>query len=456
MQEKATKLFVSAIKQAIELRQGQEAQAGNPVSTPIQILLDWLRERHNWQRAERLGLVEPYSQGPATPITDVMVNQIWGALYDYAHKLRTKGYWAMEDKNEEARKYFFIHKDVLQPSTTQETDDENGLPHTSENDDAPYQAGNGDLVWRDWFVQWKYWQTYYGCRSIRDFFKSFTADAYIVSANYAQHGHPTPTTVLGLAWALHEMNRTAELFLTSSYSLYVAELKRLTTAVAQFYNENPDALFERFFHHSNDQRVNAALLICYMDASTYMTINIRPGEHPGRGLRYFDTIDFRLFDSAQTLERHRKLESQTKWVLEEKPLGEVWQLFGRNFDNQYILTVSGAPNTHGVPKVVRLPDLEYRPEMYALCVKETWEDPELQRLPFGCVFLRTVFDTWCVVQLGSPKFFGLEKVKFPSKTWALCSQEGEISCVDAKENIGWATAGEILAQGPDEVRPLEF
>ena len=70
------------------------------------------------------------------------------------------------------------------------------------------------------------------CGPISDFFASFTADAYVVSAN-SVHNHPHPAMIVGLALALKKLNRAATLYVTSGSSLQI-----FFFAVAVFNNES--------------------------------------------------------------------------------------------------------------------------------------------------------------------------------------------------------------------------
>ncbi|KAF5650756.1 hypothetical protein F52700_298 [Fusarium sp. NRRL 52700] len=45
---------------------------------------------------------------------------------------------------------------------------------------------------------------YMAVSQIKNFFSSFVADAYVISANHAEHDHPSPETILGLAMALKD------------------------------------------------------------------------------------------------------------------------------------------------------------------------------------------------------------------------------------------------------------
>ncbi|KAK4096682.1 hypothetical protein N658DRAFT_527579 [Parathielavia hyrcaniae] len=70
------------------------------------------------------------------------------------------------------------------------------------------------------------------------FFRSFTADAYVVSANFHQHGHPNVEVLVDLAWALRHMGRFATLYLTNIASFKKDEFE----SMCRFVNLDPNVL----------------------------------------------------------------------------------------------------------------------------------------------------------------------------------------------------------------------
>ena len=66
-------------------------------------------------------------------------------------------------------------------------------------------------------------------RDIGKFFASFTADAYVVNANFQDksHPHPHPETLCGLGFALSQEYRPATLYLTNPQSFKLQEFNRL-------------------------------------------------------------------------------------------------------------------------------------------------------------------------------------------------------------------------------------
>ncbi|OJJ51802.1 hypothetical protein ASPZODRAFT_127936 [Penicilliopsis zonata CBS 506.65] len=344
---------------ALELLQTSEIDELQALTTIDEARI-LFRDRHRSHQLNRLGL--DTKDLPLIDIPESVINSIWLSLRTYAAEQRN--HWK-----------------------------------TTGNEDFFFESKK-DRKWLDWFVQWmsdrqdvvkdtmwyKYWQAYYGCVSIRDFFKSFTADTYVVSANYTQHGHPTPNTIFGLAWALLELDRTAELFLTSGYSLYVDELIRLTEAYSTSRNLAFDTTFKKLFYHSSDDANTpgtGALTIRYMNANIYMSINLKAGavnpptgapNGQSRGLTNFTTVDFRTFVSDSTLERHSKLETQSRGVLKLKPFGdEIWQIFRTQLAHKEWILQLERVGTAYRPLPVRKDQLQEDQALSALRVQEAWE-----------------------------------------------------------------------------------
>lgn len=65
---------------------------------------------------------------------------------------------------------------------------------------------------------------------IRAFFNSFTALAYVVSANFT-YSHPGTETIVGLALALNDKNQAAPLFVTSANSVDLYAIENICTAL---------------------------------------------------------------------------------------------------------------------------------------------------------------------------------------------------------------------------------
>lgn len=107
------------------------------------------------------------------------------------------------------------------------------------NEEAVKLVGVRMNWWRMWWrgaldtgrdgVWFQFFDAYSRVNNIKAFFKSFTADAYVVSSNYQDqsHPHPHPETVCGLAYALHERNRVATLYITNPYSFKYKEFESL-------------------------------------------------------------------------------------------------------------------------------------------------------------------------------------------------------------------------------------
>lgn len=96
-------------------------------------------------------------------------------------------------------------------------------PGKEHNPSSINEAGTGQIknIWR------KYYERRHVIIDIREFYRSFTAEAYVVSANQRDHGHPDPETVCGLALALREEKRTATLYITNPASIKVEEIIEL-------------------------------------------------------------------------------------------------------------------------------------------------------------------------------------------------------------------------------------
>ncbi|KAL2694790.1 hypothetical protein Neosp_001377 [[Neocosmospora] mangrovei] len=95
--------------------------------------------------------------------------------------------------------------------------------------------------------------------SIFQFFETFTADAYVVSAN-KKHRHPSASTIAGLAIAVHNRkpDRPVPLYATSGYSIdmneVIAHVKEMGFRPAEVFNDR-------------------SLVIRCLDKGVYMTIN---------------------------------------------------------------------------------------------------------------------------------------------------------------------------------------
>ncbi|KAK1148478.1 hypothetical protein N8T08_009483 [Aspergillus melleus] len=116
----------------------------------------------------------------------------------------------------------------------------------------------------DEWVQWttsNNWATLYlrtlSIFSIRDFFQSFSADAYSVSGNWESR-HELAPTIVGLALAMHKKKCTAILYLTDPSALAVQDMAFYCTVLS----EDIATLFK-----------STSLSIRFLSQGSYMTLN---------------------------------------------------------------------------------------------------------------------------------------------------------------------------------------
>ena len=316
-----------------ELMQGKSFQRyGNPLhGLTLPELLDIFQERHRNQLATLLGAPAQPLSVDAESISYNWVSAQWGKLWDWVRGMSA-------GRKSIGTTFVWDHRLVLF-----------------------YDLSNinGDWPFQDWFVQymsdvrnnvtntmwWKYWKTFINAQSIRNFFMTFTADTYVVSANYKSHGHPTPNTIVGLAWALREMKVQAELFLTSAFSLYIEEILTLTAAISGVYqNETVEQTQRALFWHSGRPAVppdplnnnpgtvavpeSGALKISHMHNRTYMTVDLEPGIVANRGIEPgYATLNFENVNLATAVDVHNRLESHPGWIDDNKTTEGIWQHF---------------------------------------------------------------------------------------------------------------------------------
>ncbi|OAA54559.1 hypothetical protein SPI_08805 [Niveomyces insectorum RCEF 264] len=157
--------------------------------------------------------------------------------------------------------------------------------------------------------------------AIKDFFRSFEADAYVVSANYWQHKHPHTETLVGLAYALREDNRGATLYITNPNSFKYPAFAEM----ARELQLDPDALLRdnlwvRYPHTGHTMSLTPNPDVP-MDVAQDATGRLRGADGTGdyvtglndikgetRPLRPTDAVE-----AAAYVNRDARMEDSTKW-----------------------------------------------------------------------------------------------------------------------------------------------
>ncbi|KAK3363852.1 hypothetical protein B0T25DRAFT_513751 [Lasiosphaeria hispida] len=268
---------------------------------------EWFRKKHKNNMNTVLGAMSGIPNLNENQ-ENKLVNYVFRTVWDTAYATRSQTL-SSEETEEQAKKrisqreFFFINPPYWQNWWLQWMSDDTGKRNLN------------NTVW------FYFWAAYGGGRSIAEFFSSFEADAYVVSANYAQHGHPHPSTVFGLAWALYDQKRQAELFVTSGYSIYINELVRLAAAIAPLYNKDPQtmaaALFYRTTNPQNNEGTGCLKIRSMSERATYMTIGLHPESqrflNNGGSRAVFgttDIMDFRTYEPERPKEVHDLMEKK--------------------------------------------------------------------------------------------------------------------------------------------------
>ncbi|OAA66917.1 hypothetical protein SPI_01493 [Niveomyces insectorum RCEF 264] len=106
----------------------------------------------------------------------------------------------------------------------------------------------------------------------KNFYMQFTADTYVVSANY-KYAHPSAQTLLGLGLAVMEQNRAARLYVTSGYSIDVDRMENIAGFLHLPMLDQTLPLVPQIFRDEH-------LQIYYLNESAYMTLSGTTDQHP--------------------------------------------------------------------------------------------------------------------------------------------------------------------------------
>ncbi|KAG9502084.1 hypothetical protein J7337_007800 [Fusarium musae] len=134
------------------------------------------------------------------------------------------------------------------------------LPHIQKYYDALDNAMKPTAGW-DYFLTKRAtteFLTYIHVRRACDFYSFFSSDVYVVSAN-RKYFHPRSETLVGLALAVLEKNRTARLYVTNGKSLDMDELSRVASVMG------PASVHDLFCSEN--------LRVSYLSHSTYMSLS---------------------------------------------------------------------------------------------------------------------------------------------------------------------------------------
>lgn len=139
------------------------------------------------------------------------------------------------------------------------------------------QKGTAQIWWKKWWygnvgakddrssIWFKNFDQYSRIYSICAFFQSFTADAYVASANRQDNSHPHPheETCAGLACALHRDNRKATLYITNPWCFK-----------KEFWKGFEEALF--LVRLTPDMVMNRNLFVRYPHTKHFMSLTANP------------------------------------------------------------------------------------------------------------------------------------------------------------------------------------
>ncbi|KAI7763834.1 hypothetical protein LZL87_014012 [Fusarium oxysporum] len=100
---------------------------------------------------------------------------------------------------------------------------------------------------------------------IKKFFSSFVADAYVISANHAEHDHPSPETILGLAMAIKE--QLVEKVRTTGGILYVTDGSAVDLPGLKDLATEMDIILDNLMHGPLTIRVLKNRCFMSLDAS---------------------------------------------------------------------------------------------------------------------------------------------------------------------------------------------
>jgi hypothetical protein len=197
-------------------------------------------------------------------------------------------------------------------------------------DSKLFKIGKKKCHYRD---EWKEWSSS-AADLVKDmnhlpyivgFFKSFEADAYVISASTKAHRHPDSSTIFGLALAVksRQFTKAKTLFMTSGFGIKYHKLYRM----AKFLGVDLTELFDNF------------LKIRYLkEGSFYMTLSGMAdltGEN--RDLRN-STDPYDIRNVQDTYEARRKTYDQMEFVFK---LGPVRDFADLNPDHLYNISTNG-------------------------------------------------------------------------------------------------------------------
>jgi hypothetical protein len=153
---------------------------------------------------------------------------------------------------------------------------------------------------------------------IQAFFQSFTADAYVVSANFHQNSHPNVEVLVGLAWALREMGRFATLYVTNPASFKKEDF----LSMCRYVNLDTNVL-----------GTNLIIRYPYREHTMSLTANppVTPEDLNERGIVHIDDKQVPRNAAGNFVSGIHDVGRTTR-VLEEVGPGEDWAVFCRTRD----------------------------------------------------------------------------------------------------------------------------
>ncbi|KAF5536642.1 hypothetical protein FMEXI_10242 [Fusarium mexicanum] len=344
-------------------------------------LLDVLGERHDAFLNQLYAPTGTILVLPHPDIVAQVIDNVWRpAVIEQVKAVRpVKNYpvdwyffWHSEERSEERKKTGF----KFHPAGTRSRS-QGKIPSTTLDEAVSKwiggEADGKDLkktIWND------YWGGHARCTASRDFFSLFTADAYVVSAN-KDHHHPSPSTLLGLSWAVHLQQRQACLYVTSPNGLQMAEINYY----AKNLQRNQGIRFERLFHHVSQPmgqtQITGAIKILCLSQRVYMTLDMTPGHMNNRTVQGVEEIDLsRMF----LVHRRHDLWEENKKYLPKPALADAWRRIRCSVEHvgEYVLNI----DANGIPTVSPLDQTNVIYD--TLLVQEAWE---VDNLAFGWVRL---------------------------------------------------------------------
>ncbi|KAF5646079.1 uncharacterized protein FTJAE_2168 [Fusarium tjaetaba] len=156
----------------------------------------------------------------------------------------------------------YLYRPAENKSVIVDADDDQPpfLPYIEKYYDALDNAMKSTAGW-DYFLTKRAtteFLTYIHVRRACDFYSFFSSDVYVVSAN-RKYFHPRSETLVGLALAVLENNRTARLYVTNGKSLDMDELARVASVMG------PASVYDLF--------CSGNLRVSYLSHSTYMSLS---------------------------------------------------------------------------------------------------------------------------------------------------------------------------------------